>query len=222
MQQKARQILTKLRSAYPEAKVELKHGNVMQFLVAVILSAQCTDKRVNIVTKELFKKYKTAKDFAKANLKTFEQEIRSTGFYRNKAKNIIGSAKKIVKEHKGRVPLKMDNLLTLPGVARKTANVVLGVYGTESGIAVDTHVMRVSQRLGLTEQIYPDKIEQDLVKIFPKKEWRHINTLLVWHGRYTCKARKPECKECVLRSICPSAASFLRLSSKSPFHARKI
>ncbi len=156
----------------------------------------------------MFKKYKTPKDFAEANITTFEQEIRSTGFYHNKAKNILGTANKIVKEHKGRVPLKMEKLLTLPGVARKTANVVLGVYGEVSGIAVDTHVKRVSQRLKLTEQKNPDKIEQDLMKVFAKKEWRHINTLLVWHGRYTCKSRKPLCLECSLKTICPSRKEF--------------
>ena len=202
---KINKIIALLEEEYPRARIALKFGNSVQMLVSTILSAQCTDERVNKVTAELFKKYKTARDFAKANLKTFEGEIRSTGFYRNKAKNIINSAKIIVEKFKGRVPDSMEELLTLPGVARKTANVVLyNAYGKVEGIVVDTHVRRLSLRLGLTNFDDPGKIEKDLMEIVPRAKWGAISYLLIDHGRRICRARKPNHAECVLKDICPS------------------
>lgn len=198
-------ILSILKKEYPRTRVTLEFGNPLQILVATILSAQCTDKRVNMITKDLFKKYRKAGDFAKANQKIFENEIRSTGFYRNKAKNIINSARKIVKDFKGKIPGTMEELLTLPGVARKTANIVLyNGYGIIDGIAVDTHVGRLAQRLGLSKSDNPVKIEQDLMKVIPKKEWGRINHLLIDHGRKICDAKKPKCKQCALKKLCPS------------------
>ncbi len=203
LQTRANKIVELLEKHYP-AKIALNFKNPLQLLVATILSAQCTDARVNMVTKELFKKYKTAHDFANADLKTFEQEIRSTGFYRNKAKNIIAAAKKIVDDYNGKVPNTMEELLTLPGVARKTANVVLtGAFGKIEGIVVDTHVRRLSQRLGLTKNNDPKKIEQDLMKIIPKERWGTFSLQLIYHGRQVCKAKKPLCYECFLKDYCP-------------------
>ena len=174
-----------------------------------MLSAQCTDERVNLVTEKLFKKYKTAEDYANANLKEFEQEIRSTGFYRNKAKNIKNCCRILVERFNSRVPKTMDELLHLPGVARKTANIVLGHgYGIAEGIAVDTHVRRVAQRLGLSDNKDPNKIEEDLMEIVPRKSWIEISDLLILHGRETCTARKPKCNECVLNRLCPSSGRF--------------
>ena len=173
--------------------------------MATILSAQCTDKQVNIVTKSLFKKYKTSEDYANADLTELEQEIRSTGFYRNKAKNIKKAGKLLVEKFSSKVPKTMDELLELPGVARKTANIVLSnAFGVIVGIAVDTHVRRLSQRLGLSENAIPNKIEIDLMEIVPKKEWKRITDLLIFHGRNICIARKPKCSTCVLSEICPS------------------
>lgn len=198
-------ILLLLKKEYPKAKIVLNFSTSLDILVATVLSAQCTDARVNIVTKSLFKKYKKAQDYAKANLKTFEQEIRSTGFYRNKAKNIISAAQKIVKDFGGKLPDSMDKLLQLPGVARKTANIVLlNGFGKVDGIAVDTHVRRLSQRLGLTKNQDPQKIEQDLMKILDKKEWGKFSYLLIDHGRKICDAKKPKCLECILQKLCPS------------------
>lgn len=198
-------ILNILKKEYPRARIALEFGNPLQILVATILSAQCTDKRVNMVTKDLFRKYRKVVDFAKANQKTFENEIRSTGFYKNKARNIINSAKKIVKDFKGKIPRTMEELLTLPGVARKTANIVLyNGYGVIDGIAVDTHVRRLAQRLGLSNSSDPVKIEQDLMKVIPKKEWGRISYLLIDHGRKICDAKKPKCKQCVLKKLCQS------------------
>ncbi len=196
-----------LQKAYPKVHTTLYNWkNPEQFLVAVMLSAQCTDRRVNIVTKELFKKYKTAKDFAKANRKTLEKEIRSTGFYRNKTKNVINANKKILEEYNGKVPENMEDLLKLPGVARKTANVMLSsAFGKNEGIAVDTHVKRVSFRLGLTKQKNPEKIEQDLMRLFERKSRSKISLQLIFHGRKVCQARKPRCSKCVLNKLCPSA-----------------
>ncbi len=200
----AAKILSLLKKQYPNAKISLNFGNNVQLLVAVMLSAQCTDKRVNIVTKSLFGKYRSAKDFANADVKKFEQEIRSTGFYRNKAKSIIEAAKMIQKDFKGKVPDSMEELLKLPGVARKTANVVLGnAYGVVCGIAVDTHCKRVSYRLGLTENTNPEKIEKDLMQILPKKNWFEYNHLAIAHGRAVCKAPIPQCSKCLLNRICP-------------------
>ena len=202
-------ILPSLKKEYPKAKIALNFSNPLEILVATVLSAQCTDERVNIVTKSLFKKYKKVQDYAKANLKTFEQEIRSTGFYRNKAKNIISAAQRIVKDFNGKFPDSMDKLMQLPGVARKTANIVLfNGFGKVEGIAVDTHVRRLSQRLGLTKNNDPDKIEQDLMKLLDKKEWGKFSYLLIDHGRKICDAKKPNCLECILQKLCPSKKSF--------------
>jgi len=202
-------ILPLLKKEYPQAKIALNFGNPLEILVATVLSAQCTDERVNMVTKSLFKKYRKVQDYAKANLKAFEQEIRSTGFYRNKTKNIISAAQKIIKDFGGEIPGVMDKLLQLPGVARKTANIVLfNGFGKIEGIAVDTHVRRLSQRLGLTENQDPDKIEQDLMKLLDKKEWGKFSYLLIDHGRKICDAKKPKCLECILQKLCPSRKDF--------------
>lgn len=202
-------ILPLLKREYPKAKIALNFSNPLEILVATVLSAQCTDERVNMVTKSLFKKYRKVRDYAKANLKTFEQEIRSTGFYRNKAKNIISTAQKIVKDFNGKMPDSMDRLLQLPGVARKTANIVLfNGFGKVEGIAVDTHVRRLSQRLGLTNNQDPEKIEQDLMKQLDKKEWGKFSYLLIDHGRKICDAKKPNCLECILQKLCPSRKDF--------------
>ncbi len=206
---KVKKILVLLKKQYPHFTTALKYRSPAQLLVATILSAQCTDTRVNIVTKELFKKYKTLKDYANADLKTFEQEIRSTGFYHSKAKNIIGAAEMIIDKFNGKVPDSMEKLIQLPGVARKTANIVLAHgYNKIEGIAVDTHVRRVSFRLGLTKYQDPVKIEKDLMKTAPKKEWAHSSDLLIAHGRAICRAAKPKCPECVLGSLCPSKRIF--------------
>lgn len=192
--------------------IALAFKDPLQLLVATILSAQCTDARVNMVTPGLFKKYGTAKDYANAKQSEFEQEIRSTGFYRNKAKNIINAAKMIVKDFNGKVPDNMDDLIKLPGVARKTANIVLSHgYGKVVGIAVDTHVGRLSQRLGFSKNKDPNKIEQDLMALFPKDEWFKINYLLILHGRNVCDARKPKCLQCSVQGLCPSAEKFIKL-----------
>ncbi len=203
----AEEIMGLLGKEYPAVHTTLYNWrNNVQFLVAVMLSAQCTDERVNIVTKGLFRKYKTAGDFSFAGRKQLEQEIRSTGFYRNKAKHIIAACKIIHEQHHGKVPSTMDALLKLPGVARKTANVILSAaFNKNEGIVVDTHVKRVSFRLGLTKQKNPVKIEQDLMKIFPQKEWGEFALQLLFHGRAVCQARKPKCSACVLNKICPSA-----------------
>ena len=206
---KAHKVLSTLKKAYPRAKIALRFCNPLELLVSTILSAQCTDKRVNIVTESLFRKYKKAGDYAKANAKTFEKEIRSTGFYRNKAKNIIAASRKIIKEFKGKVPDTMEGLLTLPGVARKTANIVLANgYGKIEGIAVDTHVKRLSQRLGFTHNRNPVKIEQDLMKLFPRKDWFSINYVLIEHGRRICNAKKPLCPQCIVANACQSKKQF--------------
>ncbi len=201
---RAASIIKILKKDYPKAKISLDYTNNVQLLVSVILSAQCTDKRVNIVTKSLFRRYQTAKDFANANLKTLRQEIRSTGFYRNKAKNIIASAKVIQKEFNGKVPKTMEEMLKLPGVARKTANVVLGnAYGIVKGIVVDTHCKRVSYRLGLTSSTVPEKSERELMQIIPKNDWLSYGYLAIEHGRIVCKAPVPFCNRCILKKICP-------------------
>jgi len=202
-------IVTLLKKEHPRAKIALKFNNALELLVAVVLSAQCTDSRVNIVTKSLFKKYKNTKDYAKANLKNFEKDIRPTGFYRNKARNIIAAAKKMVDDFGAKVPNTMDKLIQLPGVARKTANIVLfNAFGKVEGIAVDTHVRRLSQRLGLSKNNDPDKIEQDLMKILPKKEWGRFSYLLIEHGRNICIAKKPQCPKCMLAKLCPAKKVF--------------
>lgn len=198
-------ILAKLDEAYPAATCELKHDNAFQLLISTILSAQCTDERVNQVTQELYKKYKKPEDFAYANPAELEKEIRPTGFFRNKTKSIIGASKAIVEKFGGQVPRTMEELLTLPGVARKTANVVLGTaYGIPSGIVVDTHVQRLSIRLDLTCNDDPKKIEQDLMAIIPKDRWILFSHQLIWHGRRVCFARKPNCAACNLEQLCYS------------------
>jgi len=199
-------IIELLEKEYPKAKTALKYTNPLEILVATILSAQCTDRRVNIVTKSLFKKYKTTEDYANSDLAELEKDIRSTGFYRNKAKNIKKSSQVLVNKHDSKVPSTMEELIELPGVARKTANIVLSnAFGIIVGIAVDTHVRRLSIRLGLTENTNPNKIEVDLMEIVPKVYWKRINTLLIFHGRNICMARKPKCNVCNLNKICPSA-----------------
>jgi endonuclease-3 len=198
-------ILKKLEVAYPDATCALKHENPFQLLVATILSAQCTDERVNMVTPELFRKYPDPKAFAYANPLDIEKEIRSTGFFRNKTKSIIGASKKIVEDFQGEVPKTMDELLTLPGVARKTANVVLGTgFGIAVGVVVDTHVSRLSERLDLTKHTDPKKIEQDLMQVIPMDHWIAFAHELIWHRRRICQARKPRCIECVLAPLCYS------------------
>jgi len=198
-------ILAKLDEAYPAATCELKHDNAFQLLISTILSAQCTDVRVNQVTQELYKKYKTPEDFAYANPSELEKEIRPTGFFRNKTKSIIGASKGIIEKFGGQVPRTMEEILTLPGVARKTANVVLGTaYGIASGVVVDTHVIRLSQRLDLTRNQDPKKIEQDLMIVIPKDKWIKFSHQIIWHGRRVCFARKPNCAECNIEQICYS------------------
>jgi endonuclease-3 len=203
------EIIKILRKTYPQSHTALHHETPLQILIATILSAQCTDERVNKITPFLFKKYKGVEDFAKAKQSILEQEIRSTGFYRNKAKNIIVASKKIVKDFNGKVPDNMQDLITLSGVARKTANIVLSsAFKKAEGIAVDTHVRRLSQRLGLSKEEDPNKIEEDLMKIVPKKDWLDFNYILVDHGRKICNARKPLCPICPINRLCPSANKF--------------
>lgn len=200
---RVRAILEKLEQAYPRAECELAHKNPFQLLISTILSAQCTDQRVNLVTPGLFAKYPEPAAFACANPADIEKEIRSTGFFRNKTKSIIGASKKILEEFGGQVPKTMDELLTLPGVARKTANVVLGsAFGIAAGVVVDTHVHRLSRRLDLTKQDDPKKIEQDLMTVIPEDRWILFSHQLIWHGRRVCQARKPRCTECNLEALC--------------------
>ncbi len=201
-----KEIIRILKKEYPEAKIALRFKNVWQLLVATILSAQCTDVRVNRVTPALFKKYKTIQAFAKADFKELEKDIHSTGFYKNKAKSIIGSAKKILDEFNCKVPDTMKELTSLPGIGRKTANVILSSgFGIVVGIVVDTHVIRLSGRLGLTGNKGPEKIERDLMRIVPLKDWRIFSHLLILHGRRICKARRPLCSDCAINRLCPSA-----------------
>jgi len=202
-------IIKLLRRRYPRSRTALEFRSPLQILVATILAAQCTDQKVNQITPALFRKYPTAEAFAAADRAELETVIRPTGFFRNKAKSIIGATRKIVEEFGGRVPANMADLVTLPGVARKTANIVLSSgYGIAEGIAVDTHVKRLSGRLGLSRQLDPEKIEKDLLKLVPKKDWLDFNYMVVNHGRKICQARKPRCPECVLQKLCPSAAKF--------------
>jgi endonuclease III len=203
---RAGRIVRLLKKEYPDARCSLNYSNPLELLVATILSAQCTDERVNLVTAELFRKYRTAEDYARARAAELERDIRSTGFFRNKAKSIQGACRIIAEKYKGRVPETMEELLELPGVARKTANVVLGnAYGVASGVVVDTHVARLSERLGLTREKTPEKIERDLTALVPKSDWILFPHLLIAHGRKVCKARGPLCGECVLAKLCPSA-----------------
>jgi endonuclease-3 len=202
----AADLARRLRSAYPEAHCELDYTNPLELLVATMLSAQCTDKRVNIVTKDLFRRCRTVQDFAAISQEELESLIRSTGFYRNKAKNIRAMATALIAEHGGEVPRSLEALAALPGVGRKTANVVLGnAFGIDEGVVVDTHVTRLSHRLGLTQKVGAEKIEQDLIALFPREVWTNLSHWLIWHGRRRCTARKPDCPHCELRSVCPSA-----------------
>jgi endonuclease III len=208
-------IIRLLRRHYPQARTALEFRNPLQILVATILAAQCTDERVNKITPGLFKKYPTAADLVRADREELESEIRSAGFFRNKAKSLLGAAKKITEDFGGAVPDTMDGLLTLPGVARKTANIVLSAgFGKAEGIAVDTHARRLSQRLGLSRRNDPEKIELDLLRLVPRKDWLDFNFLLVEHGRAICQARKPRCAGCFLSGLCPSAAAFLEGKNK--------
>ena len=201
--QRVQAILQKLDEAYPNVTCALEHHTPFQLLISTILSAQCTDERVNQVTKTLFVKYRTPENFAYANPAELEQEIRPTGFFRNKTKSIMGAGKKIVEEFGGELPRSMDELLTLPGVARKTANVVLGTaFGIAAGVVVDTHVIRLSNRLDLSRNDDPKKIEQDLMQILPREKWILFSHQLIWHGRKVCQARKPKCAECNLEPLC--------------------
>jgi endonuclease III len=208
-QQRALKVIELLEKEYPNAKTALNYTNPLELLVATMLSAQTTDERVNIVTKTLFKKYKTPEDYANADIKELEQDVRSTGFYHNKASNLKKSCQMLVEKYNSQVPKTMNQLIELPGVARKTANIVLfDAYATIAGIAVDTHVRRLSQRLGLTDQNDPAKIEQELMKIVPKDKWMLLTDLLIFHGRQVCTAKKPKCEICLLNKICPSAFTF--------------
>jgi len=204
--ERLQKIFAALDQLFPQAECALTHQNPFQLLVATILSAQCTDERVNKVTPELFRKYPTPRDFAALRQPVLEREIRSTGFFRNKAKNIIGTAKKIVEDFAGQVPRTMEEMLTLPGVARKTANVVLGTaYGIPTGVVVDTHVFRVmGRRLKLSRQKTPEKVEQDLIKLVPQDRWISFGHQTIWFGRRICQARKPLCADCPLEPICDS------------------
>jgi endonuclease-3 len=212
MRSRAKKILALLRKKYPDPKVALDFSNPLQLLIATILSAQCTDVRVNVVTPGLFRKYRNAPDFANANPAELEQDIRSTGFYHNKTKSIISCCKSLVEKHAGKVPKTMDELVQLGGVGRKTANCVLGgAFGINSGVVVDTHVRRVSQRLGLATTDDPEKIELALMELLAQDDWYLFGNLLIWHGRKICDARKPDCLNCPIRKLCPSAEEFLKL-----------
>jgi len=205
-QARALKIYDRLLAAYPDAKCALDFDKPIQLLIATILSAQSTDKTVNTVTPALFRKFRTAEQFANADLSELENMVHSTGFFRNKARSIQGACRIIAEEHAGKVPQEMDQLLKLPGVARKTANVVLGVaFGKAEGVVVDTHVQRLSVRLNFTMESRPDKIEEDLMKLFPREKWIHLSHLLIHHGRAVCQARRPKCIECPIEDLCKSA-----------------
>ncbi len=204
--QRVRRILTGLQRTYPEAHCELDYTTPLELLIATILSAQCTDKQVNLVTVELFKKYRTAAAYARAELAELERAIQRLGFFRNKAKSIKACCQKLVERHGGEVPRTMEELTELGGVGRKTANVVLGnAFAVNVGVVVDTHVARLSQRLGLTREKMPEKIEQALMRLVPQEQWTMFSHWLIWHGRRRCAARKPDCPHCELRKLCPSA-----------------
>ena len=203
---RTRQIVARLKKEYPDAQCSLNHSNPLELLIATILSAQCTDDRVNIVTADLFRKYRNCQDYLNVPSSELEQDIHSTGFFRNKTKSIQGACKEIIEKHHEEVPRDFETLLSLPGVARKTANVVMGnAFGIASGVVVDTHVARISQLLGLTKQTQPEKIERDLMELVPNKDWIDFSHLLIFHGRKVCKARRPECSRCVIEKYCPSS-----------------
>ncbi|HEV8430797.1 MAG TPA: endonuclease III [Pyrinomonadaceae bacterium] len=206
---RTRDIIRRLKRAYPGAKCSLNHSSPFELLIATILSAQCTDERVNLVTADLFRKYTRPEDYLKVAPRELEKDIQSTGFFRNKTKSILGTSKMLTEQYGGEVPHTMEELLELPGVARKTANVVLGnAFGIKAGVVVDTHVTRLSHRLGFTQEKTAEKIEQDLIEIVPKKDWVIFPHLMIYHGRKICKARNPLCEECTIEKQCPS--SFLK------------
>jgi endonuclease-3 len=220
--ERVEQLVKALPKVYPDAHCELDFRNPLELLIATILSAQCTDKRVNAVTPALFAKYRSAADYAKAPPATMEKMIRSTGFFRSKTKSIRGAAAAIVAEHGGRVPDTMETLHGLPGVGRKTANVVLGnAFGKDEGIVVDTHVIRLSHRFRITRQTDAEKIEQDLMKLVPRKHWTMWSHWLIWHGRRRCFARRPDCHHCEIFRLCPSGPKFIRSGEALPFAAEK-
>jgi endonuclease III len=204
-QERTNRILEELRRTYPDAHCELSFSNPLELLIATILSAQCTDKQVNIVTADLFKKYRTAEDYAQADLAELENDIKRIGLFRNKAKNIKACCAQIVQKHGGKVPQTMEALVALPGVGRKTANVVLGnAFDIQEGVVVDTHVARLTQRLGLTKETTPEKIEAAMMELIPRKDWALFSHWIIWHGRRRCFARGPQCGECEVRTMCPS------------------
>ena len=206
-QARSLEILAALKAEYPDAHCELDHRNAYQLLVATILSAQCTDARVNMVTPALFARYPTPADLAAARQEDVEELVRSTGFFRNKAKSLIGMARGLVAGHDGEVPRTMEELRPLPGVGRKTANVILGnAFGINEGITVDTHVKRIAALLRLTRETDPEKVERDLMALIPREDWTLVSHLLIWHGRRTCIANRPKCGECAIAALCPSAA----------------
>lgn len=211
LKKRTAQVIKRLRKAYPDAHCALEHSDPFELLVATILSAQCTDARVNIVTADLFRKYRGPEDFVKVPQQELERDIHSTGFFRNKARNIKAASQRIIEVYGGQIPRTMAEILTLGGVARKTANVVLGnAFGIASGVVVDTHVSRLSQRLGLTKEKTPEKIERDLKELVPKKDWVMFSHWLIYHGRQVCNARKPKCGQCVLADLCPSFPIFTK------------
>jgi len=221
LKDRTRKIIRALKREYPDAHCSLNHSNPFELLTATILSAQCTDERVNIVTADLFRKYRRPEDYLQVPATELQEDIRTTGFFRNKAKSLQGMARMVSEKYHGRVPQTMDELLELPGVARKTANVVLGnAYGIAAGVVVDTHVSRLSQRLGLTKNTQPEKIELDLIELVPRKDWIIFPHLLISHGRKVCKARRPLCEVCVVEKPCPSSllktAEGRRIIEKSP------
>jgi len=201
---RVQEIIAGLKQAYPDAHCELNHTSPLELLIATILSAQCTDKRVNLVTADLFQKYRSAADYAHAPQADLEQAIKSTGFFRNKARSILTCCQALVEKHRGQVPRTMEELTQLGGVGRKTANVVLGnAYHINCGVVVDTHVARLAQRLGLTKQTAPEKIEQELMKLVPQDQWTMFSHWLIWHGRRRCSARNPDCAGCEIKALCP-------------------
>lgn len=206
LQARVGQIIRALKKTYPDATCALNHSSPFELLVATILSAQCTDERVNIVTANLFRKYRKPEDYPAVSREELERDINSVTFFRNKAKSIQEASRLLIEKYNGQLPQTLEELVELPGVGRKTANVVLGTaFGIPTGVVVDTHVMRVSQRLGLTENKQPEKIEADLIELLPKKEWIDFSHRLIWHGRRVCQARKPMCEKCSLEEFCPSS-----------------
>jgi endonuclease III len=219
--ERAGQIVAELRQLYPDAKCSLDFTTPLELLVATMLSAQCTDERVNQVTKTLFQKYRSPQDYANADPETLEQDVKQTGFYRNKAKHIREAAQMIVERYDGAVPQTMEELIALPGVARKTANVVMGnAFGVVEGVVVDTHVGRLTLRLGLTESDDPVKVEQDLMALLPQRDWLDLSHMLIMHGRATCQARKPLCSVCTLAPLCPTGQATLGLAAVEPVAAK--